>query len=175
LICLDEADELLRPSFLDEIREVLEVAQSKQVLMFSATISDDVKDVVDEFMKDPVNIDLTKGQKLKVPENVKQFELVANKNAYPDIIANLINKYQSQRCIVFVNRKVFASELCDQLYELKIRSRDLHSDHSQTKRERVFKDFKTGKFNVLVATDVAARGLDVPEIDLIIHGKISKP
>lgn len=162
---------MLRPSFLDDIRDVLGTAQSKQVLMFSATINDDVKEVVDEFMKDPVKIDLTKGQQLKVPENVKQFEMVANQKAYPDIIAHLINKYQSEKCIVFVNRKAFASEIRSQLYDFKIRSQDLHSDHNQTKRERVFKDFKTGRLNVLVATDVAARGLDVPEIDLIIHGK----
>ena len=120
-------------------------------------------------MKNPVLVDLTKGEKHKLPTNIEHFEAKTNKYSLPNVLKHFIDKYSSERCIVFTNRKIQAAELSDQLKKMGIRSADLHSDISQSRREMILNKFRNGIIKVVCATDVAARGIDIPEIDLILH------
>jgi superfamily II DNA/RNA helicase len=173
MVCLDEADELLTPNFFEQIEEVLDaVSDQKQMLLFSATINDNVRDLINKYSRSPKVIDLTSGQAHKLPENVKHFIMDAPQVGHADVAQWLIAQYNSERCILFTNTKRNAISISTQLNDNGIRSFDLHSDHSQSKREKTFRDFRRGLFKVLVATDVASRGIDIPEVDLVVHSGV---
>jgi superfamily II DNA/RNA helicase len=170
IICLDEADQLLNNSFLPQIEYLIEKTdKKKQLLMFSATINKNIIGLVNNYMKNPVLVDLTKGQKHKLPTNIEHFATFANRHSVANVAKHFIESFQSERCIVFTNRKIQAAELSRQFQRMNIRSADLHSDISQDKRERILTSFRSGSLKVIFATDVAARGIDIPEIDLILH------
>ena len=120
-------------------------------------------------MKNPVLVDLTKGQKYKLPTNIEHFLTRANKYSLASVSKHFIDTFNSERCIVFTNRKVQAAELSDKLKKMGLRTADLHSDISQSRREMILANFRKGSIKVICATDVAARGIDIPEIDLILH------
>lgn len=169
IICLDEADELLKKSFIDQITEVIEISNKKQMLMFSATINHEVVDIVRKFMSNPVTIDLTKGQKYKLPTNIEHFIVRSPYYTNLSLIQHYINEHKSERCIVFSNTKRNANQISERLRDFRIRSSDIHSDKTQFARQQILSRFRSGAVKVLVATDVAARGLDIPEVDLIIQ------
>lgn len=171
LICLDEADQLLNNNFLDQIKDIIEISNKKQMLMFSATINKNVLNLKNIYMKDTVTVDLTKGQRFMLPKNIEHFihgEPVA-RHMQAKVINHYIKKFDSDRCIIFTNKKSDAIALNYNLQRYGIRSTDFHSDVSQSRREILLGQFRKGRLNVLVATDVAARGIDIPEINLIIH------
>jgi superfamily II DNA/RNA helicase len=120
-------------------------------------------------MKEPVLVDLTKGQKHKLPTNIEHFMTRTNKSSLPQVAKHFIDTFNSERCIVFTNRKLQAAELSQRLSRMGLRSADLHSDISQSRREMILDKFRKGSIKVICATDVAARGIDIPEIDLILH------
>lgn len=168
-ICLDEADELLTPNFELQIKDVIQMSNTKQMMMFSATINKNVVKLIRQYMKDPKFVDLTEGQKFKLPTNIDHCVIRYNRNNHAELIKHYLNEYKSDRCIVFTNTKIDAKVLNEDLYDIGIKSNDLHSDHSQNKRARILGDFRKGKTNVLVATDVAARGLDIQEVNLVVQ------
>lgn len=120
-------------------------------------------------MRDPVLVDLTKGQKYNLPTNIEHFLTRTNWRSMAMVAKHFISSLNSERCILFTNRKVQAADLSLKLNRMGIKAADLHSDISQMKRESILNKFRQGYLKVICATDVAARGIDIPEIDLILH------
>ncbi|KAG6465972.1 DEAD-box ATP-dependent RNA helicase 7-like [Zingiber officinale] len=167
---LDEADEMLRMGFVEDVELILgkvEDANKVQTLLFSATLPDWVKQISSRFLKeDKKTADLVCNEKLKASATVRHLALSCLKSTRHQIIPDIIRCYSSGgRTIIFTETKESASELAGLLPG----SRALHGDVMQQQREVILTGFRSGKFLVLVATNVAARGLDINDVQLIIQ------
>ncbi|GAA0155965.1 RNA helicase [Lithospermum erythrorhizon] len=167
---LDEADEMLRMGFVDDVELILgkvEDASKVQTLLFSATLPDWVKQISRKFLKpDKKTADLVGNEKMKASINVRHIVMPCSKEARPQLIPDIISCYASGgRSIIFTETKDCASELAGLLNG----ARALHGDIQQATREVTLKGFRSGKFLTLVATNVAARGLDIDNVQLIIQ------
>uniref|UniRef100_A0A7N0T1A6 DEAD-box ATP-dependent RNA helicase 7 n=1 Tax=Kalanchoe fedtschenkoi TaxID=63787 RepID=A0A7N0T1A6_KALFE len=167
---LDEADEMLKMGFVEHVELILgkvEDPSKVQTLLFSATLPDWVKDIAARFLKsNKKTADLVGNEKMKASTNVRHIALPCSKSARSQLIPDIIRCYSSGgRTIVFTERKESASELADILPG----ARALHGDIQQSQREVTLSGFRSGKFMTLVATNVAARGLDINEVQLIIQ------
>jgi superfamily II DNA/RNA helicase len=169
LVILDEADELLRPNFKDEIDSILHMTpEDKQVMLFSATLPPDVRHVIGRHMRDPISIDLTSSSSL-VPQSITHNVLKVDVFEKFNVVLKLLRYHNPPKAIVFTPTKRQARGLGDFLIDNNIRAASLHSDLSQNARERILDKFRGGELKVIAATDVAARGIDIPEINLIIQ------
>ncbi|PIA49836.1 hypothetical protein AQUCO_01300524v1 [Aquilegia coerulea] len=167
---LDEADEMLRMGFVDDVELILgKVKDLKQVqtLLFSATLPSWVQNIARRFLKpDKKTADLVGNEKMKASANVRHIVLPCASNARSQLIPDIIRCYSSGgRTIIFTETKDCASELAGLLPD----ARALHGDIQQATREVTLKGFRSGKFLTLVATNVAARGLDINDVQLIIQ------
>ncbi|WOL19175.1 DEAD-box ATP-dependent RNA helicase 7 [Canna indica] len=167
---LDEADEMLNMGFVDDVELILgkvQDASKVQTLLFSATLPDWVKKISTRFLKqDKKTADLVGNEKLKASANVRHLVLPCTRTARPQLIPDVICCYsRGGRTIIFTETKEFASELAGLLPG----ARALHGDIVQAQREVILAGFRSGRFLVLVATNVAARGLDINDVQLIIQ------
>ncbi|KAL5201698.1 hypothetical protein ABZP36_036052 [Zizania latifolia] len=167
---LDEADEMLNMGFVDDVELILgkvEDVTKVQTLLFSATIPDWVKKLSMKFLKaGKKTVDLVGDEKLKASASVRHLALPCNRAARAQVIPDIIRCYsRGGRTIIFTETKESASELSS----LISGSRALHGDVVQAQREVILAGFRSGKFLVLVATNVAARGLDINDVQLIIQ------
>ncbi|CAL5082428.1 unnamed protein product [Urochloa decumbens] len=167
---LDEADEMLNMGFVDDVELILGKVQDVtkvQTLLFSATLPDWVNKLSMRFLKrDRKTVDLVGNEKLKASASVKHLALPCNKAARAQVIPDIIRCYShGGRTIIFTETKDNASELSG----LIPGSRALHGDVVQAQREVILAGFRGGRFQVLVATNVAARGLDINDVQLIIQ------
>lgn len=167
---LDEADEMLNMGFVDHVETILgkvEDASKVQTLLFSATMPDWVKKIASKFLKpDRKTADLVGDDKMKASRSVRHIVLPCFYSARAQVIPDVIRCYSSGgSAIVFTETKNDASELAGSLPN----SRALHGDIQQSQREVILAAFRSGKFSLLVATDVAARGLDINDVQLIIQ------
>ncbi|KAL4353657.1 hypothetical protein GQ457_06G038870 [Hibiscus cannabinus] len=167
---LDEADEMLRMGFVDDVELILgkvEDATKVQTLLFSATLPDWVKGISSRFLKtNKKTVDLVGNEKMKASTNVRHIMMPCAKSAWSQLIPDIIRCYSSGgRSIIFTETKDSASELAGLLPG----SRALHGDIQQAQREVTLNGFRSGKFMTLVATNVAARGLDINDVQLIIQ------
>jgi len=167
---LDEVDRMLEIGLQETVDEILASVSRKEVqtLFFSATIPPWIQKYQRDYLRNPLTIDLI-GENSKVPSNVKHVALVNRNKPLSAVIQNVINFYQSHRTIVFTPTKLEAFELTGSLNTFGIAANQVHGDVSQSQRELALRAFRTGECSVLVATDVAARGLDIPEVDLVIQ------
>jgi len=176
-VILDEVDRMLDMGFKDDVDEILSYCfkpgQDKpQFLIFSATMPDWVKKATKQYMTAKYDIiDLVKNSKQKTADNVEHIAVQCTYQDRANIISSLVQIYSSSaadgRAIVFCETKKEADELSVS-HEIKTESHVLHGDIPQEKREMVLQKFREGKYRLLITTDVAARGLDIPEIDLVI-------
>ncbi|KAG9159707.1 hypothetical protein Leryth_017409 [Lithospermum erythrorhizon] len=167
---LDEADEMLRMGFVDDVELILgkvEDARKVQTLLFSATLPDWVKQISRRFLKqDKKTADLVGNEKIKASISVRHIVMPCSREARPQLIPDIIRCYSSGgQTIIFTETKDSASGLAGLLYG----ARALHGDIQQATREVTLKGFRSGKFTILVATNVAARGLDIDNVQLIIQ------
>ncbi|MQL95025.1 hypothetical protein Taro_027700 [Colocasia esculenta] len=152
-LVLDEADQMLAVGFEEDVEVILDkLPQERQSMLFSATMPGWVKKLARKYLDKPLTIDLVGEQEEKLAEGIKLYAVYA----------------KGGKTIVFTQTKRDADEVSLALTN-SITSEALHGDISQHQRERTLNGFRQGKFTVLVATDVAARGLDIPNVDLIIH------
>lgn len=167
-IVLDEADEMLDYGFLPDIKNILaNVPAGRQTLLFSATMSKEVSSIARQFQHDPVRIEI--GQRNEPTETVKQSYFTAGERQKPGVVQSLIRQDSPRLALVFCNTKRRVKNLQKLLFEEGMRVSCLHGDLSQNQRDTIMSTFRKGKTTVLVATDVAARGIDVSEIDLVIN------
>jgi ATP-dependent RNA helicase DeaD len=167
-VVLDEADEMLSFGFLPDITAILsQITNAHQTLLFSATMNKAVSGIVRQFQHDPVRIEISGSN--EPAANVRQSYLtVGSRNKYK-MVQSLIRKGSPRLALVFCNTKRQVKTLQKLLNDQGLPVGCLHGDLSQSQRDAVMVSFREGKTSVMVATDVAARGIDVQEIDLVIN------
>ncbi|MBL5830410.1 DEAD/DEAH box helicase [Heyndrickxia sporothermodurans] len=159
-LVLDEADEMLNMGFIDDIESILSsVPEERQTLLFSATMPDPIRRIAERFMKDPELVRV-KAKEMTVPL-IEQYYVKVQEREKFDVLSRLIDVQSPELAIVFGRTKRRVDELANALNLRGYTAEGIHGDLSQAKRLSVLRKFKDGKVDVLVATDVAARGLDI--------------
>lgn len=169
-VVLDEADQMLAVGFEEDVEMILQkLPANRQSLMFSATMPTWIKQLTQKYLKNPLTIDLVGDSDQKLADGITLFSIASDTYGRASIIGPLITEHaKGGKCIVFTATKRDADRLAYAMGR-SFRCEALHGDISQNQRERTLSGFRDGSFNVLVATDVAARGLDIPNVDLVIH------
>ncbi|CAN8270412.1 unnamed protein product [Cochlearia groenlandica] len=169
-VVLDEADQMLQVGFAEDVEVILEkLPQKRQSMMFSATMPSWIRSLTKKYLDNPLTIDLVGDSSQKLADGITMYSIAADSYGRASIIAPLVTEHgKGGKCIVFTQTKRDADKLAYGLAR-SFKCEALHGDISQAQRERTLAGFRDGNFNILVATDVAARGLDVPNVDLVIH------
>jgi len=168
MFVLDEADEMLNMGFRQDIELILtSVPEKKQTLLFSATMPDAIKDIINNYLTDPLFINVQ--NQTDVLDLISQSYYDVEKGMKKEALLLLINYYNPARAIVFCNTKIMVDELADLLVKNKISAVGLHGDMSQNVRNAAMNGFKSSAYKILIATDVAARGIDISDIDIIFN------
>lgn len=159
-VVLDEADEMLNMGFIDDIKEILRlVPEERQTLLFSATMPKEIREIATTLMKTPVEIKI-KAKEMTV-ENIDQIFMEVPERQKFDTLSNHLDIHSPKLAIVFARTKKRVDEITDGLQVRGFRAEGIHGDLSQAKRMNVLRKFKDERIEILVATDVAARGLDI--------------
>ncbi|WP_424712532.1 DEAD/DEAH box helicase [Malaciobacter marinus] len=167
-VILDEADTILEMGFIEEVKRILaQVSQYRQISMFSATISQNVKKLAKEFLNKPTVVELT-----NVRQRVDSIEHTAYKiDSFKKIemLSFLIGSKNYHKVLVFVNTKKIADEITQQFNLDGLSTLCIHGDIKQPARARALRDFKSDKIRVLVATDIAGRGIDIEDLPYVVN------
>ncbi|MEG0909988.1 MAG: DEAD/DEAH box helicase [Ruthenibacterium sp.] len=167
-VILDEADEMLNMGFIDDIRTILESApEDRQTVLFSATMPRAILQITQDFQKEPVMVAVDGGA--KTVESIDQSYYNIPQGGKNDALKLLLEFHRPKRALVFCNTKSMVDELVADLNAAGFRSAGIHGDLKQSQRTAVMADFKSGRNNILIATDVAARGIDVEDIEAVFN------
>ena len=167
-ITLDEADEMLSFGFKDELDQILnELPDTVQSLLFSATLPKQVKALADKMLKNPVEVLVSSG--LESTDNVKQYAIFVNEEDKFELLTKFLEVHHPKKAIIFGRTKRRADELSHALSKKGLLCRALHGDLTQKERNNVMIGFRNGVFPILVATDVASRGLDIDDVEVIYN------
>ncbi|WP_024594868.1 MULTISPECIES: ATP-dependent RNA helicase DbpA [Pseudoalteromonas] len=167
-LVLDEADQMLDMGFQDTLDAIIErIPQSRQTLLFSATFPRAIEAIAKRVLKNP---EMVKVEEEQAKSTIKQYfyKMDNNKQRYPTLKLLLL-KFTPQSCVVFCNTKVETQQVCDDLADEGFSAVALHGDLEQRDRERTLIHFSNKSASILVATDVAARGLDIDDMDMVIN------
>lgn len=168
IIVLDEADEMLDMGFRDDIETILkEMPDERQTVFFSATMAKPIMDLTKKYQNDPAIVKIAK-KELTVA-NIEQVYYEVKSSMKMDLMARLINVHQFELSVVFCNTKRMTDEATENLVSRGIAAEALHGDLSQAQRDKVMNKFRKGHCKVLVATDVAARGIDVDNVEAVFN------
>ena len=168
ILVLDEADRMLDMGFIHDIRKVLALLpKHKQTLLFSATFSSEIKQLADKLLKSPVLIEVA--QRNMATETVTQVIHPVDKKRKRELLSFLIGSNNWKQVLVFNRTKHGANRLSDQLNIDGIKAAAIHGNKSQGARTKALADFKSGKVRVLVATDIAARGIDIDQLPHVVN------
>lgn len=168
MVVLDEADEMLDMGFRDDIEMILkQVPRERQTVMFSATMPKQILDLSRKYLVNPEHIKVVH-KEMTVP-NVNQYYIELKPSMKLEALTRLIDIHNPKLALVFSNRKKSVDDLVSHLQARGYSAEGLHGDMKQMMRDRVMAKFRTGKLEILVATDVAARGIDVDDIDAVFN------
>ena len=164
---LDEADRMLDMGFYDDIMQVVKLMpKERQTIMFSATMPANIQKLANNILRDPVEIKLAVS---KPAEKIIQAAYVCYENQKLDIIQSLFIDEVPEKAIIFASSKLKVKEVTKSLKRLKLNVGEMHSDLDQSQREFIMREFKNGRINILVATDIVSRGIDIDDIRLVIN------
>ncbi|MCK5283083.1 MAG: DEAD/DEAH box helicase [Nanoarchaeota archaeon] len=165
---LDEADRMLDMGFIHDIKKIIaQLPHKRQSLFFSATMSPTINSLANSLLKNPIHIEVT--PQATTVENVKQRIFFVDQNSKINLLINLLKHEHLTSVLVFTRTKHRANKVALILKKNSISSDAIHGNKSQNARTKAIKDFKTGKIKVLVATDIAARGIDIDNISHVIN------
>lgn len=168
MLVLDEADEMLNMGFRDDMEKILSKTPSqRQTALFSATMSPEILAIAQKFMDRPQQIKVTRGEVTNRSVTQQYMEVVPS--AKVEVLSRIIDVHQLGLVLVFCNQKKTVDELAERLRERGYPAEALHGDLPQAARNIVMSRFRSGSINLLIATDVAARGLDVDDIDAVVN------
>lgn len=168
MVVLDEADEMLNMGFEEDIETILkDIPEGRQTILFSATMNKRILEITKKYLKEPKNIKI-KSKELTV-DRIEQISLEVKQKMKDEIVMRLIDLNDPKKAVVFCNTKKKVDNLIEKLKNNGYKAECLHGDIKQAQRDRIMKRFKQGEFQILVATDVVARGIDVEELELVIN------
>ena len=164
---LDEADRMLDMGFFDDIMQIVKcLPKKRQTILFSATLPPKIRQLAKQILKDPAEINIAIS---KPNEAIVQSAYICYDTQKTAIIESLFEKNPTKKAILFSSSKQNVKDLANTLKRKKLNVAAMHSDLEQSQREAVMLDFKNGKINILVATDIVARGIDIDDIALVIN------
>lgn len=164
---LDEADRMLDMGFHDDIMQIVKyLPKERQTIMFSATMPAKIQQLANNILHDPVEVKLAVS---KPADKIVQAAYVCYENQKLGIIRSLFAEEVPERVIIFASSKLKVKEVTKSLKQMKLNVGEMHSDLEQAQREEVMHEFKVGRINILVATDIVARGIDIDDIRLVIN------
>jgi ATP-dependent RNA helicase RhlE len=167
-LILDEADRMLDMGFINDIKKVLSLLpKNRQNLLFSATFSNEIKTLADGLLNNPILIEVAKRNESSAQVSQKVFTL--DKERKKDLLVHLIKEDNMQQALVFTKTKHGANKLCEHLIKCGISSAAIHGNKSQSARTKALDDLKKGSVRILVATDIAARGIDIDQLPHVIN------
>lgn len=173
VLVLDEADRMVDMGFADDVKKIIErLPANRQNLLFSATVNNGVRIFADSFSASKMGrraVELSISPEAKTAPTIDQWLITVDKDTKSALLSHLINERQWDQALIFIEKKHSAAKLVAQLAKRGIEADAIHGDKSQAMREKILADFKSGKLKYLVATGVAARGLDIGELSRVVN------
>jgi len=170
IVVLDEADEMLDMGFLEEIKEIFEyIPQNRQTLLFSATMPEPIKELANEILTNPQFISVVGEDESTTNNVIDQFYYVIEEAQRDEAIVKLLETEEINKCIIFCRMRREVDRLTDHLKAIGFLAEGLHGDLDQIERERIIRGYRRGESKIMVATDVASRGLDVKNVTHVFN------
>ena len=171
ILVLDEADRMLDMGFIHDVKKVLAmVPKDKQSLLFSATFSDEIRELAGNLLKNPQSIQVTPSN--TTVQRISQVIHPVGRGKKKEVLVHIINKHNWSQVLVFTRTKFGANNVADYLTKHGIKAMALHGNKSQTARTQALAGFKSGDIRALVATDIAARGIDIEDLPHVVNYEI---